>query len=61
LISLGRGFYEFSFSSDDDVLTSLAMGTINLKLGLLRLSRCSKDFNKYSQCNTLNSQSDKLR
>jgi hypothetical protein len=29
--------------------TSLAMGTANLKPGMLRLSRWSKDFNKYSQ------------
>jgi hypothetical protein len=49
MISLGRGFYEFSFSSDDDVRTILAMGTVNLKPGLLCLSQWSKDFNKYSQ------------
>lgn len=49
MIPLGRGFYEYSFSSDNDVRTSLAMGTINLQSGLLRLSRWSKDFNKYSQ------------
>jgi len=49
LISLGRGFYEFSFSSDEDMRTSLAMGTVNLKSCLLQLSRWSKDFNKYSQ------------
>lgn len=48
LISLGRGFYEFSFTSDDDMRNSLALGTVNLKPGLLRLSRWSKDFNKYS-------------
>jgi len=28
---------------------SLAVGTVNLKPGLLRLTRWSKDFNKYSQ------------
>jgi hypothetical protein len=49
LISLGRGFYEFEFSFDDDMRTTLAMGTVNLKSGLLQLSRWSKDFNKYSQ------------
>jgi hypothetical protein len=49
IISLGRGFFEFSFSSDDDGRTSLAMGTVNLKPELLRLSRWSQDFNKYSQ------------
>lgn len=38
LIPLGRGFYEFKFSNDDDMRNSLAMGTVNLKLGLLRLS-----------------------
>ncbi|AET02663.2 DUF4283 domain protein [Medicago truncatula] len=37
MISLGSGFYEFSFSSDDDLRASLAMGT---------------DFNKYSWCLT---------
>jgi hypothetical protein len=49
MISLGRGFYEFSFSSSDDLRTSLALGTVNLKPGLLRFSRWSKDFNKYAQ------------
>jgi len=49
LISLGRGFFEFSFTSDDDMPTSLAMGTVNLKPGMFRLSHLSKDFNKYSQ------------
>jgi hypothetical protein len=49
LISLGRGFYKFKFSSDDDMCITLAMGTVNLKVGLLRLSRWSKDFNKYFQ------------
>lgn len=34
------------------MLTSLAMGMVNLKLGLFRLSQWSKDFNKYSQCLT---------
>jgi hypothetical protein len=53
LISLGHGFYEFSYFSDEDVRTSLAMGTVNLKSGMLRLSRWSKDFNKYSQRLTL--------
>ncbi|KEH19695.1 DUF4283 domain protein [Medicago truncatula] len=50
-IFLNRGDkpYTFSFSSKDDVHTSLAMGRVNLKLGLLRLSQWSKDFNKYSQ------------
>lgn len=49
MISIGRGFYEFEFSSDDDMRITLAMGTVNLKSGLLRLSRWSKDFNNYFQ------------
>ena len=48
LIPLERGFYEMEFSSDDDLRNSFAMGTVNLKPGLLRLSRWTKDFNKYS-------------
>jgi len=48
-ISLGHGFYEFSFSSEGDVRASLAMGMVNLKSGLLCLSQWSKDFKKYSQ------------
>ena len=43
---------DYSRSSDEDMRTSLAIGTISLKLGLLRLSQWSKDFNKYSQCPT---------
>jgi hypothetical protein len=49
LISLGHGFYKFSFSLGDDVRTSLSMGTINLKTRLLHLSQWSTYFNKYYQ------------
>jgi len=46
LISLGKGFFEFSFAS------AVAMGTVNLKPGLLHLSQWTKDFNKHTQRQT---------
>jgi len=52
LLSLGRGFYEFSFASEDDLRSVWAMGTVNLKPGLLRLFEWTKDFSIYTQCNT---------
>ncbi|KAF1872450.1 hypothetical protein Lal_00016748 [Lupinus albus] len=45
MISLGRGFYEFTFSSVEDMMSICATGSWNLKTGLLRLSVWTPDFN----------------
>ncbi|AES65877.1 hypothetical protein MTR_2g054220 [Medicago truncatula] len=37
MLPLGRGYYEFSFASFEDLRSVWAMGTINLKPGILRL------------------------
>jgi len=37
MASLGRGFYEFFFASQEDMCTVWAVGTINLKPGVLQL------------------------
>jgi hypothetical protein len=52
MISLGRGFYEFQFVSFEDMHLAWSMGTINLKLGVLRLSKWTNDFNPYTQRQT---------
>ena len=52
LISLGKGFFEFSFASVADMRLVWAMGMVNLKPGLLRLSEWAKDFNKHTQWQT---------
>jgi hypothetical protein len=48
LVSLGRGFYEFQFTSYEDMRLAWSMGTINLKPGILRLSKWTNDFNTYA-------------
>ncbi|XP_019427097.1 PREDICTED: uncharacterized protein LOC109338760 [Lupinus angustifolius] len=56
MISLGRGFYDFSFSSVEDMRTVCAVGSWSLKPGFLRLSLWTPDFNpnlqkmSHSQC-----------
>ncbi|XP_019447356.1 PREDICTED: uncharacterized protein LOC109350589 [Lupinus angustifolius] len=45
MISLGKGFYEFSFSSLEDMRTICSVGSWNLKPGILRLFLWSPDFN----------------
>lgn len=47
LIFLGKGFYEFSFSSLEDMQSVLAVGLWNLQPGSLRLFSWTKDFNLY--------------
>lgn len=49
---LGRGFFEFTFSSDTDLRMVWAIGTVNLKPGVLRLFEWTKDFNMNKQRNT---------
>ncbi|KAF1869339.1 hypothetical protein Lal_00018432 [Lupinus albus] len=56
MISLGRGFYEFTFSYVEDMMSICATGSWNLKPGLLRLSLWTPNFNPvlqkvpHSQC-----------
>ncbi|XP_019450653.1 PREDICTED: uncharacterized protein LOC109352923 [Lupinus angustifolius] len=56
MISLGRGFYDFSFSSIEDMRSVCAVGSWSLKPGVLRLSLWTPDFNpnlqklSHSQC-----------
>ncbi|XP_019430033.1 PREDICTED: uncharacterized protein LOC109337508 [Lupinus angustifolius] len=45
MISLGKGFYEFSFLSLEDMRTICSVGSWNLKPGFLRLFLWSPDFN----------------
>lgn len=42
---LGKGFYEFSFSSIEDLRKVWSVGSWNLEPGILRLSSWSPDFN----------------
>lgn len=48
LVSLGRDFYEFQFTSYEDMRLAWSMGSINLKLETLRLSKWTNDFNTYA-------------
>ncbi|OIW07807.1 hypothetical protein TanjilG_31999 [Lupinus angustifolius] len=56
MISLSHGFYDFSFSSVEDMMTVCAVGSWSLKPGFLRLSLWTPDFNpnlqkmSHSQC-----------
>ncbi|XP_045810490.1 uncharacterized protein LOC123904933 [Trifolium pratense] len=45
MVSLGRGFYEFQFTSYEDMRLAWSMGSMNLKLEILRLSKWTNDFN----------------
>ncbi|KAI5411899.1 hypothetical protein KIW84_056822 [Lathyrus oleraceus] len=45
ITSLGKGFYEFSFSSIDDVIRVRASASWNLASGTLKLFPWTKDFN----------------
>ena len=49
---LGRGYFEFTFSSDTDLCMVWASGTVNLQPGILRLFEWTKDFNMNKQSNT---------
>jgi hypothetical protein len=52
LLSLGRGFYEFFFANESDMHNVWAMGTLNLKPGVLRLFEWTVDFDMHNQRNT---------
>lgn len=52
LTPLGKGYFEFYFSSNDDMRSVWSKGTQNLKPGLLRLFEWSKDFRTRTQRQT---------
>ena len=52
LLSLGRGFYEFFFANETDMQTVWAVGTVNLKPGVLRLFEWKVDFDMDNHRNT---------
>jgi len=52
MVPLGKGYYDFHFDSADDLRKIWAVGTINLKPGLLRLSQWTKDFKYLTQKQT---------
>jgi len=52
MLSLGRGFYEFFFASQEDMRSVWPAGTVSLKSGLLRLFEWTKDFNLHTQRQT---------
>lgn len=49
---LGRGFYEFNFSSVEDLRSVWPIGSWNLSPGFLRLFQWSQDFNPNNQKHT---------
>jgi len=49
MVPLGKGYYDFHFESIDDFRKIWTAGTVNLKLGLLRLSQWTKDFSHHTQ------------
>jgi len=52
MLSLGKGFYEFTFVSKTDLCIVSAAGTVNLKPGVLPLFQWTKDFYLHTQRNT---------
>jgi len=52
MLSLGKGYYEFSFASENDLRSVWAFGTVSLKPSVLRLFERTKDFNLHNQPNT---------
>jgi hypothetical protein len=52
MLSVGRGYYEFSSASETDLRSVWAVGMVNLKPGVLRLFEWTNDFNMHTQRNT---------
>jgi hypothetical protein len=52
MISLGKGYFEFEFSSSEDLGHIWSAGALNIKPGVLKFSQWTQDFNpgtkKYS-------------
>ncbi|XP_058741655.1 uncharacterized protein LOC131614043 [Vicia villosa] len=51
-LSLGKGYYEFTFSSTEDMRRVRASGSISLNPGILKLFAWTRDFNPSLQNNT---------
>lgn len=49
---LGKGFFEFHFSSFEDMRRTWALGVVNLKPGILRFSCWSRGFKPQAQVQT---------
>jgi len=52
LIPLGKGYFELNFNSVEDMRRIWALGTVNLKPGLMRFYRWTKDFAPQAQSQT---------
>lgn len=52
MIPLGKGFFEFNFTSIEDMRRIWAIGTVNLKPGLMRFSQWTEDFAPHAQSQT---------
>jgi hypothetical protein len=52
IISLGKGYFEFTFSTLEDVRRVRSIPSWNINPGLLKLFAWTKDFNPKSQRNT---------
>ena len=52
MMPLGKGYFEFYYTSYDDLRTIWSKGTLNLKPGLLRLFEWTKDFSARTQRQT---------
>lgn len=52
MVPLGKGYYDFHFESAEDLKKIWAVGTVNLKPGLLRFSQWTKDFKFQAQKQT---------
>lgn len=49
MLSLGRGYYKFFFTSEIDLRSVWTLDTVNLKPGVLRLFEWARDFNAQTQ------------
>jgi len=52
LIPLGKGFFEFNFSTIEEMRQIWALGVVNLKPGIMRFSGWTKDFTPKAQAQT---------
>jgi hypothetical protein len=52
MVSLGRGYYEFQFTSYENMRMAWSSGTVNLRPEILRLSKWTNDFNSHTQRQT---------
>lgn len=52
MTSLGKSYFEFGFSSQEDLRSVQTVGSWSLNSGLLRLSKWSPDFNPRNQKQT---------